>query len=152
MNAEASDPERIERLIEGYGDGFDGSSPTAAQWAHLLERPADAPVSLVNFFELRARAAYAGGAPPDRAESGQEAFARYSAASGPALERAGGRFLLVAPFDSAFVGADESWDLVAIGSYPGPRAVLALFEDEAYRAAFPHRQAACARQKVLLVG
>ena len=55
----------------------------------------------------------------------------------PALERAGGRFLLVGPCEGGFAGADEDWDLIAIGSYPDTESLLALYEDDAYRAAFP---------------
>lgn len=36
--------------------------------------------------------------------------------------------------------------------YPGPDALWALFSDPGYRAAYHHRTAACARQKVMLAG
>lgn len=142
---------RVERLVGWYGDGSDGASPTREQWRCLAGRPADRPVSLVNFFKLRDGADY----PADAAErgdglTGQQAFDRYAAVSMPTLAKVGGRFLLVAPFAGAFVGEPDDWDLVAIGSYPGPEAVLALFEDAGYRAVFGHRTAACVRQKVVL--
>lgn len=50
---------RVGALIERYGDGLDGSSPAAAQWARLLEGPADAPITLINRFKLRTTARYA---------------------------------------------------------------------------------------------
>ena len=74
----------------------------------------------------------------------------YAEVSMPALHKAGGKFLLVAPVEGMFAGVPEDWDLVAIGSYPNTDALLALFEDGAYQAAFHHRTAACQRQKVLL--
>ncbi|MEX0838775.1 MAG: DUF1330 domain-containing protein [Parvibaculum sp.] len=144
-----NDGERIAAFVAAYGDGADGAAPRAAQWQALLARAAAAPVTLVNFFKLRTQANYPAGS---RAEvcSGQEAFGRYAAVSAPGIEKVGGRFLLLAPFETAFVGDAEDWDFVAVGAYPGKDAVLALFEDADYRQAYIHRVAACERQKVLL--
>jgi uncharacterized protein (DUF1330 family) len=142
---------RIDRLVEWYGDGGDGSSPAREQWRRLLDRPADAPVTLVNFFKMRERAQYPDAAEaPGEPESGQDAFSRYGAVSIPTLEKIGGKFLLIAPFEAVLVGESEDWDLIAIGSYPNSAAVLALFEDTGYRDAFHHRTAACERQKVVV--
>ena len=47
-------------------------------------------------------------------DAGQAAFEWYSAVSMPAMERAGGRFLLVGPFEATFMGQDEDWDLIAV--------------------------------------
>jgi uncharacterized protein (DUF1330 family) len=140
----------VASLIERYGDGLDGSSPTAVQWARLLEGPADAPITLINLFKLRATVhdAEAGAAP---AATGGEAMMRYAAVSGPALEKAGGRFLLTAPCEGSLMGDDEDWDMVAIGSYPSRDALFALFDDEDYREAFRDRMAAVERQRVLAV-
>jgi uncharacterized protein (DUF1330 family) len=66
------------------------------------------------------------------------------------MERVGGAFLLVAPFQASFVGQDEDWDLVAVGRYPNLQAFLDLHRDEGYRAAYRHRTAGCERQKVLI--
>jgi uncharacterized protein (DUF1330 family) len=118
-------------------------------------------VTLVNFFKLRAKAQYEDadgrttGQPEtatlDRAESGGEAMMRYASVSGPALEKVGGRFLLMAPFEASLMGAEESWDLVVIGSYPSREAAVALFEDEAYAQAYAHRRAAVERQRVMIL-
>jgi uncharacterized protein (DUF1330 family) len=136
--------ERVEELTRWYGAG---GGPDAAQWRRVVAGPQGTPVTLINFFKLRSVAEYA-----DVSEtvSGIEAMMRYAAVSGPALERVGGRFLLTGPFDATFIGEDEDWDLVAIGTYPDRAAVLALFADEAYRAAWAHRAAAVARQRVLV--
>ena len=143
--------ERIDRLLGHYGDGVDGSAPTAEQWRHVFERPADRPITLINFFKMRSRAAYPQGVSAAEAEAtGQEAFARYSEVSIPTVEKVDGRFLLVAPLEAMFLGGAEDWDLVAIGSYADTTALLALFEDPGYQAVSHHRAAACERQKVLI--
>ena len=139
---------KIARLAGCYGEGEGGGAPTRDQWRALLQRPQDQPITLINFFKLRGQAVY----PKDTAQeatSGEEAFARYAEVSVPTVEKVGGRFLLLAPFEATFMGAGEDWDLVAIGSYPSAAALLALLEDDAYIAAYPHRTAALERQKVL---
>lgn len=156
VNANPKLEDRVARLIARYGDGSDGASPTAEQWRQVLGRPAGSPLTLINFFKLRERALY-----PDEAiasatsasghmESGKAAFDRYAAVSIPCMEKIGGRFLLVAPFEAGFVGPDEDWDLVAIGTYADTEVLLSLWEDADYHAAYPHRTAACARQKVAI--
>lgn len=135
---------RAAELTQWYGAG---SGPSLAQWQRVLEGPAESPVTVINFFKLRAMAEY----PAERpAVSGIEAMMRYAAVSGPTLEKVGGRFLLSGPFETTLIGEDEDWDLVAIGAYPSRRALLALFDDAAYRDAWPHRAAAVARQRVLI--
>ncbi|MGB0660980.1 MAG: DUF1330 domain-containing protein [Mangrovicoccus sp.] len=142
---------RIEAILGKWGDEGVGL-PNKAAWAELIDLPEDQPVTLVNFFKMRGIAAYpAGSDPADAAAvSGQDAFQRYAAVSMPSLEKIGGRFLLVAPFGASFIGGEEDWDLVAIGTYPNPEALLALFELDDYRAAYPHRIAACQAQKTTL--
>lgn len=149
MKASTNEEKRIEALVSAYGDGSDGASPLAGQWRALMVRPDGARVTLINFFKLRERARYPASAAAADC-SGQEAFGRYAVVSAPGLEKVGGRFLVLAPFEMSFVGGDEDWDFVAVGTYPDKEAVLALFEDKAYRQAFAHRVAACERQKVLL--
>ena len=152
---QASEPidERVTKLVGWYGDGSDGAAPTREQWRRLLTRPAGGGPVLVNLFKLRKQARYPAdtpGSPPPA--TGPEAFARYSAVSVPGLARVGGRFLAAGPFASTLMGEDEDWDLVAVGGYPDNAAVVALFEDPAYRDAFAHRRAACERQKVFVLG
>lgn len=140
---------RLTHLIEVFGDGGDISGPTLAQWTSLASRPADAPVTLINFFKMRDAALYVSGSDATPC-SGQEAFSRYAAVSAPGLDKVGGKFTLLAPFGASLIGAAEDWDFVAIGSYPNLAAVFALFEMPEYQAAFAHRVAACARQKTLI--
>ena len=141
----------VAQLCNWYGQaGTQDTSPTADQWTRILEKPADSPITLINFFKLRDIADYPGD--DDNANqgmSGQEAFGLYAAVSIPAMERIGGKFLLVGPYETTFIGTNEDWDLVAVGSYPNRQALLDLYSDPDYRAVFRHRTAACARQKVM---
>jgi len=141
---------RVNDILASWGSDANGL-PTERAWQALAHCASDQPVTLVNFFKMREHAAYpksyAGG---DTEITGNEAFQRYANVSMPSLEKVGGRFLLVAPFGETFIGAEEDWDLVAIGSYPNPSTLLALFELEEYREAYLHRMAACADQKVSL--
>ncbi len=134
-------------MIEFYGDGSDGATPHPTQWARILRRDPDLPLTLINFFKFREIADYGS---PHRTVSGKEAFDRYAEVSIPTMERVGGSFLLVAPFEATFIGPDESWDLVAVGTYPNQAAFLGLYRDTEYRDAFRHRTAACERQMVFL--
>ncbi len=138
-----------DELIAFYGDGKTGSAPTPEQWCSVLDRPADAPLVLVNFFKLREVAGYVG-RQSGMAGSGQDAMARYAAVSMPAMERAGGRFLALGGFAGTLVGAPADWDMIVVGEYPDQAAFLALFRDPEYRAAYHHRTAACERQHVTI--
>ncbi|SDW79653.1 protein of unknown function [Ruegeria halocynthiae] len=142
--------DRIERILAIWGT--DGSGlPGEDAWKALAKCSDIQPVTLVNFFKMRDFASYPVGlAVGEDGISGDDAFQRYAAVSMPSLEKVGGRFLLVAPFSTTFIGAAEDWDLVAIGSYPNPDALLSLFELKDYREAYHHRTAACRDQKVSL--
>lgn len=135
---------RAAGLASWYGET---TGPTAAQWRRVLSGPAGSSITLINFFKLRPVARYAG---IDDAPSGMEAMMRYAAVSGPTLAKVGGRFLLTGPFEATFIGEDEKWDLIAIAAYPDRAALLALFDDDAYRAAWAHRVAAVERQRVVI--
>jgi len=141
----------VDDLIAWYGDGSDGATPTADQWRALLSREAASPLALINFFRLRETARYPEGTPEaGEALSGQAAFERYAAVSIPAMQAAGGSFLLVGPDQGSFIGPDEDWDVVAIGRYPDLPALLRLLGNPDYIACFRHRTAACAGQRVRL--
>lgn len=143
----------IARLSRWYSHEPAAARPTEGQWTRALDGPMDRPVTLINLFKFRDVAHYAISASGDDTPiSGQEAFSRYAAVSMPVMERVGGKFLLVGPAEGAFLGEEEDWDLIAIGSYPDRHALLNLYSDTDYRAAFKHRTAACARQKVVMCG
>lgn len=142
--------DRIESILAIWGTEGSGL-PGEDAWKALAQCPDNQPVTLVNFFKMRNSASYPTGfATAEGNISGEDAFQRYAAVSMPSLEKVGGKFLLVAPFGKTFIGTAEEWDLVAIGSYPNPSALLSLFELEAYRKAYTHRIAACSDQKVSL--
>ncbi|RBW63341.1 hypothetical protein [Ruegeria sp. A3M17] len=104
-----------------------------------------------DFFKMRDIASYPVGlAMGEVGISGDDAFQRYAAVSMPSLEKVGGRFLLVAPFSTMFIGVAEDWDLVAIGSNLNADALLSLFDLKDYRETYYHRTAACRDQKVSL--
>ncbi|KZL16776.1 hypothetical protein PsAD2_03393 [Pseudovibrio axinellae] len=141
---------RVECILETWGTTGNGM-PSEKTWQIIAGTSQDQRLTLVNFFKFRDRAAYpASYTEGDTDISGEEAFQRYAKISMPSLEQVGGRFLMVAPFCKTFIGADQDWDLVAIGSYPSQTALLALFELEEYRKAYVHRVAACAEQTVSL--
>jgi uncharacterized protein (DUF1330 family) len=129
---------RAARLTAHYGEQ---NGPTTGQWQRMLSGPAGTPITLINFFKLRASAE--GGTALD-------AMMRYASVSGPTLEKVGGRFLLTGPFEATLMGEDEDWDIVAIASYPDRAALVALHEDEAYQRAWAYRVAAVERQRVVI--
>lgn len=141
-----NDDARAEQFLEWYA-AYGEAAPSAEQWRAILSRPADQPLTLINFFKFRERADYS---KATEGGTGAEAFARYASVSAPALEQAGGRFLHVGPFAGMMLGAAENWDLVAIGAYPNLDAFIRLYANPEYREAFRHRAAACETQKVLI--
>ena len=141
----------VQQLCAWYGDGRDGSCPSPEQWRQVIERPTNQSITLINFFKFRQIAEY----PKEDLQnqesiSGQDAFKQYSSVSLPTMERVGGKFLLVGPFDGMFLGEEEDWDLIAIGSYPNIQSFIDLYRNPDYRAVFRHRTAACERQKVIV--
>ncbi len=140
----------LEKLIACYGDGADGSAPTPAVWQHILNRGAEQPLTLLNFFKLRGTAAYPEETPAPG--SGLEAFNRYAAISMPTMNAVGGTFLHMGPFEAMFCGAPENWDIIVVGTYPNTQALIDLVSNTAYQQAYKHRLAACETQKVYLSG
>lgn len=143
----------VDNFIEWYGDGAKGQSPTRQQWARILDRDEEKSVSLINFFKFREVADYSGSAAgPDESTSGADAFARYSSVSMPTMGQVGGEFVYIGQYQGGFLGPEETWDLIVVGRYPNLAALIQLYSNENYRAAFAHRVAACERQVVLIGG
>lgn len=118
----------------------------ADRWRLLFDSSTPGPIALVNRFTLRERAQYSDA----RESGGLEAFMAYAAASGPALERVGGRFLLSSPVLTSMFGPSDGTQIVAVGWYPDRQALLALLRDPAYREAFEHRRAAVVAESVVV--
>lgn len=147
MEVKQNVQDKVENLMHWYEAEQTGARPSQAQWQHILSLPKDKPITLINFFKFREEARYqANGNEP---VSGSDAFGRYAAVSIPTMETIGGKFLHVGPSAGSFLGEEEDWDLIAIGSYPDVDALYALYSDEDYREAFHHRSAAVERQKVV---
>ncbi|WP_153771971.1 DUF1330 domain-containing protein [Labrenzia sp. CE80] len=138
---------KIEKLVDWYRSEAADACPSQTQWTQILSLPEGKPVTLINFFKFREKAAYQ--SEQSATATGDEAFNRYASVSIPTMEKVGGKFLHVGPFAGTFLGENEDWDLVAIGSYPDLDALYALYSDEDYRQAFHHRSAAVLRQKVV---
>jgi uncharacterized protein (DUF1330 family) len=133
-----------DELARFYGFGRDGTGALPA----VLDPPPAGPVVLVNLFALRPEADY-GEATGDEPCSGVEAMLRYAAVSGDRLAAVGGRFLHQGLWQGTLWGEDGPWDLVVVAEYPTGQAILDLLADPAYRAAYRHRRAAVARQRVV---
>ncbi len=141
---------RLTNLLENYGNGLDGTSPSAKQWEALLRFPKDKPVALINYFELRQTADYPDNHSKTGVRSGPEAFNKYAALAAPLVEKAGGRFLYMGSVVGGFIGNDTNWTLAVVGAYPSPESALSLFEDPGYMEIYAHRKAACKRQYILV--
>jgi uncharacterized protein (DUF1330 family) len=115
------------------------------RWQALFDPAAGGPITLINHFTLRDRAAYG----DDTEATGLEAFLSYAAVSVPALAKVGGRFLVSSPVVTSLFGRPDPTHFVAVGWYPDRAALLALLRDPEYRAAFAHRRAAVASQCVI---
>jgi len=137
-----SDAELVD-LVRHYEP--DASEDARERWRRLFAPGASGPITLINRFVLRPRAAYADG----RDASGLEALMTYAATSVPALARVGGRFLVSGAVVAPLFGTAEDTDLVVVGWYPNRDALLALLRDPEYRDAFAHRRAAMAEQWVV---
>ncbi len=138
--------ETLNKLLTLYGDG--GDAPTKEQWLRVVEREPARSLALVNFFKFNKVADYRSA--NAEAVSGDVAFQRYADVSIPSMQKAGGEFLLVAPFAGSLLGEDQDWDLVAIGKYPNLQAFLDLYLNPEYVDAFVHRTAAVERQTVVV--
>lgn len=135
-------------LADHFGEG--SGMPTAAQWRAVLAEPASSPICILNLVKLRAEADYGPGS-AEPARSGLEAFGLYAAGSVPRIMAAGGSVVFHGAVESVLVGDDAEWDTAVVVTWPNRAALLSLFQDPAYRAAFPHRRAAVDRYRATVV-
>ena len=137
-----------EELVGVFGDG--GGMPTAAQWRAMAEGP-DGPVCVMNLVKLKPQADYGPGA-DEPARSGLEALMQYGAGSNPRIAALGGTVAAAGLTRGVIVGRDEDWDVGIVVNWPSRAAMLALYRDEAYQAAFRHRRAAVERYRAVMIG
>lgn len=89
----------------------------------LREGPAEGPVTMLNLLRY---------APGD----GRELYSRYLEAAGPLVARHGGEIVYAGDASPALAAEPgQSWDAVAIVSYPSRAAFAALVRDPDYAAA-----------------
>ncbi len=144
--------EIVAQLTNAYGIEGDGVAPTASEWEAALSQPADQPITLINFFKFAEIASYGDDVPQTDQISGQAAFEKYGAVSMPGLAKAGGKFLVTAPFGGTLISdgkTTDDWHMIVVGYYPDRASFLSLYADPDYIQAFRHRRAALETQKVL---
>jgi uncharacterized protein (DUF1330 family) len=106
------------------------------------------PIGMLNLLKFRDQACY----PPESGEapcSAAEAFQRYGRGIMAALADSGAKMLLTGVRE--LIGAADEWDTAFVVSYPSGQAFVDLVESPAYQASEPHRAAAVADSRLLLM-
>lgn len=139
-----SDEQAVAELAAHFGEG--AGMPTAAQWSGILAGPAEAPICIINLVKLRPQA------DGPEARTGLEAFMQYGGGSLPRIAAHGGTMVFSGAVAGLLVGDDaQDWDIGVVVSWPNRAAMLSLFQDPAYREAFPHRRAAVDRYRATVI-
>jgi len=130
------------------------STPTESQLAKLMSLPADAPVAALNLSQFNTQAEYQPGDPeygtPEADVSGEEAYARYSAAAGPFILKLGGRVVFSTQVDQVMIGPEQpAWDIAAIMYFPTRSAFMEMLSDPKFQRVSRHRKAALAHHCML---
>lgn len=116
---------------------------TPERFKQLFERfPADTPLTMLNLLRFRDVAAYAAerGIPSC---TGARAYAAYSRAVLPLLQRIGARVVWNGRAQHTVIGpADEQWDEVLLVEYPSLAAFAQMVKSPDYQAIYFHRDAA----------
>jgi len=118
--------------------------PTRERFGQFRGLSSPGPIQMLNLLRFRERAAYPEGHPQAaQGLSGAEAYRLYGREAAPVLQRVGGRQIILARPELTLIGPeDERWDLFFIAEYPSVDAFVTMIQDEAYRQAVVHRQAA----------
>ena len=108
--------------------------PTPEQFAALAQRPADAPVVMVNLLKFDE-------------PGGAERYLQYAQEVVPHLERVGGRVRYSGAAPSMVIGDGERpwWDAILVVEYPSPAAFIDMVTDAEYAKVHEHRVAALQR-------
>lgn len=126
--------------------------PTEEQMQRLVADAArPGAIVMINLLRYRERAGYADGFAASPC-SGREAYQRYGAVAVGKVAAAGGRIAWMGGVAQAVIAPQgEAWDDALLVEYPSRAAFLAMIADPEYQAAAPHRTAALADSRLLLV-
>jgi uncharacterized protein (DUF1330 family) len=104
--------------------------PRPEQLAALAERPADAPVVMINLLQFRAN-------------GGRESYLRYAQEVAPHLQRVGGTVRYGGAAPGVVIGDGEKpwWDAIIVVEYPSPAAFLDMVSNEEYLKVHEYRAA-----------
>ena len=104
--------------------------PSPEQLAALAERPADAPVVMINLLQFRA-------------DGGRESYLRYAQEVAPHLQRVGGTVRYGGAAPGVVIGDGEKpwWDAIIVVEYPSPAAFLDMVTNEEYLKVHEYRAA-----------
>lgn len=130
--------------------------PDREQFAALLALDTDDPIHMLNLLRFHAIAQYADAQDLDKSGAGPcrgiDAYARYSKAVRPLLEKAGGQVVANWVPQLTVIGPqDLSWDQAFVVRYPSKQAFLGMINEDAYKAAALHRTAALADSRLILM-
>lgn len=108
--------------------------PTPEQFAALSERPADAPVVMVNLLKFKQ-------------PGGIERYLQYGREVGPHLQRVGGKVRYGGAAPTVVIGDGERpwWDAILVVEYPSPAAFTEMVTNEDYLKIHEHRVEALER-------
>lgn len=135
----------IRRLVEIHGE--EGLSPTAADWAAILELPSEKPVNILNLLKFKSQVQTSEGT-----ISGIEAYGKYSQGVGPAFARNGGKRLYFGKINHIFgTIAGTDWDTAILTEYPTPDALANFWLDDEFIAGHEHRNNGVEKSRVLVM-
>lgn len=123
-------------------------NPTDAQMAAFAAAGLDTPIHMLNLLKFRDTAFYRDH-PDEPARTGREAYALYSKATFPLIEKHGGRVVWHGRPDVLVIGEGEKWDSALIIEYPTGQAFFDMVQSDAYMATHYHRLAAMESMKLI---
>ncbi|WP_291843448.1 hypothetical protein [Maricaulis sp.] len=127
---------------------FNAMEPNDDQLAAFLARKDGGPVHMVNLLKFRETADYPDGRDADL--PGAEAYMRYGGPMTRLVEQAGGQLRFSALSSPLLVGeVEDTWDMVAIMTYPSPATLLEISKTPEFREIEVHRKAGLAGQLLI---
>ncbi|MDG1417495.1 MAG: DUF1330 domain-containing protein [Maricaulis sp.] len=122
--------------------------PSQKQIEAFLKTPSNTPVHMLNLLKFRTFASYEDGSDADI--SGREAYMRYASKMIPMVEAAGGQLVFNGDVDALMIGhIDETWDAVAIVTYPSAAKMIEITMSSEFREISVHRKAGLDGQMLL---